>query len=145
MLRLGSTYMIVKDMDESIDFYEKLLNMELTSKNYNRWAQFDFHGKCIALWNPKYDAIEMEVKENVDVKYSKEYIEYQENTPIKYGNNIVLNFYTDDLKMEYTRLEKLRIGKMTPIMYLNVAAPYHLFVIEDPDGNQIEITGPYSD
>lgn len=28
-------------------------------------------------------------------------------------------------------------------MYLNVAMPYYLFVIEDPDGNQIEITGNY--
>jgi len=141
MLKLGSTYMIVKDMDRSLNFYEKLLDMNVTSRNLNRWAQFNFDNKCIALCNLEYDKERVNSGECLDGVYSKEYLDYQKNTPIKYGNNVVLNFYIDDLKKEHMRLEVLKIGKMTPIMYINVAMPYYLFVIEDPDGNQIEITG----
>ncbi len=42
MLHLGSTYLIVKNMEKSIDFYEKLLQMKPTAKNFARWAQFNF-------------------------------------------------------------------------------------------------------
>ena len=55
MLHLGSTYLIVKDMQKSIEFYEKLLDMNVSAQNYNRWAQFNFDGKCIALYNMDYD------------------------------------------------------------------------------------------
>lgn len=143
MLRLGSTYLIVKDVKKSISFYSTLLEMKPTAQNYDRWTQFDFHGQCIALWNPQYDINRMSTDDNLDEIYSDEYIEYQKNTEIRYGNNVVLNFYIDDLNSEYERLKKLDIGKMTPIMFMNVAMPYYLFVIEDPDGNQIEITGNY--
>lgn len=143
MLKLGSTYMIVKDMDKSINFYEKLLDMNVSSKNFNRWAQFDFDNKCIALWNPEYDKERIESGECLDGVYDEEYIAYQKNTPVNYGNNVVHNFYVDDLKKEHMRLKELNIGKLTPIMYINVAMSYYLFVIEDPDGNQIEVTGNY--
>jgi lactoylglutathione lyase len=144
MLNLGSTYLIVKDMGKSISFYETLLDMKVSSQNYNRWAQFNLGNNCIALWNPKYD--EERIKKEDDLKgiYSKSYLAYKENTNIKYGNNVVLNFYVDDLNAEYKRLKKLNIGKVSDIMYLNIAGPYYLFMLEDPDGNQIEITGNYS-
>ncbi len=143
MLKLGSTYLIVKNMQKSIDFYEKLLDMKVTSQNYTRWAQFNFHNSCIALWNPEYDKQYIESGNSLEGIYSKNYINYQKETQINYGNNVVLNFYIDDLEAEYQRLKAADIGTLTPIMYLNVAMPYYLFVIEDPDGNQIEITGNY--
>jgi len=37
MLDLGSTYLFVKDMGESIEFYKKLLGMERTARAYDRW------------------------------------------------------------------------------------------------------------
>lgn len=141
MLKLGSTYLIVKDVEKSIKFYNALLEMEPTAQNYNRWIQYDFHGKCIALWNPEYDNKRMSTDENLDDVYSDSYIEYHKNMDLKYGNNFVLNFYIDDLEEEYNRLKQLDIGEMTPIMYINVACPYYLFIVNDPDGNQIEITG----
>ncbi|WBW95853.1 VOC family protein [Oceanirhabdus sp. W0125-5] len=144
MLKLGSTYLYVKDMEKSLDFYEKLLEMKVSSQNFNRWAQFDFGGKCIALMNQKYDDEKMNSGESLEGIYSKEYLKRYKDYKITYGNNFVLNFYVDDLNEEYERLKNLNIGQVSPIMYLNVAAPYYLFTIEDPDGNQLEITGNYN-
>lgn len=143
MLRLGSTYLKVKDMEKSVEFYSKLLEMKPSAQNFNRWAQFDFHNQCIALWNPKYDENVMESNENLKALYSRNYIEYSKKSEITYGNNVVLNFYTDHLNVEYQRLKALNIGEMTPIMLINVATEYYLFILKDPDGNEIEITGHY--
>ena len=85
MLHLGSTYLYVKDMEKSIEFYKKLLGMEPTAKTFDRWAQFNFEGKCIALNNNKFD------RKKIDT--NKNYIEYYEQRLITYGNNIVLNFW----------------------------------------------------
>ena len=54
MLNLGCTYLIVKNIQKSIAFYEALLEMKVSVQNFDRWAQFNF-GNCIALYNPKYD------------------------------------------------------------------------------------------
>lgn len=143
MLKLGSTYLFVKDMEKSIVFYEQLLEMKVTSKNYNRWAQFDFKGNCIGLMNQKYDDERIKNTEESEDVYSKEYLKKYENYKITYGNNFVLNFYIDDLKAEYKRLKNLNIGRVSSIMYLNVASPYYFFTVEDPDGNVLEITGNY--
>jgi lactoylglutathione lyase len=32
---------------------------------------------------------------------------------------------------------------VTEILFINVASPYYFFMLEDPDGNHIEITGPW--
>ena len=32
---------------------------------------------------------------------------------------------------------------MSEIVYINIAAPYWCFWLTDPDGNRIEVTGPY--
>jgi lactoylglutathione lyase len=37
----------------------------------------------------------------------------------------------------------LGIGKPSEIMFINVKSPYYLFLLDDPDGNTIEITGKY--
>ena len=143
MLELGSTYLIVKDIEKSITFYEKLLDMKVSSQNHNRWAQFNFGNSCIALWNPKYDEERIKNEDDLEGIYSEEYLEYKRNNEIKYGNNFVLNFYIDDLRAEHDRIKELDIGEVSDIMYINVAGPYYLFMLEDPDGNQIEITGNY--
>lgn len=141
MLTLGSTYLVVKDIDKSIEFYEQLLEMKVSVKRFNRWAQFNFNGQCIALLNPKYDKERIEKGDNIEEHYSSEYIEYLINKQIHYGNNMVLNFYIDNLDIEYERIKELHIGKMSEIMYLNISSPYYHFLVEDPDGNVLEITG----
>lgn len=144
MLKLGSTYLIVKNFEKSIVFYEALLEMKVSAQRFNRWAQFNFNGNCIALFNPKYDEDLVNRGEDLEIHYDKEYLEYQRNRNIHYGNNFVLNFYIDDLITEYERIKNLNIGKLTEIMYLNISSPYYHFLLEDPDGNTIEITGHYN-
>ncbi len=53
-----------------------------------------------------------------------------------------LIFQTDDLIGERNRLMRLEIGPVSELMYVNVVMPYWFFIINDPDGNEIEITGP---
>ena len=143
MLSLGCTYLIVKDIQKSIQFYETLLEMKVSSQNFNRWAQFNFNGNCIALLNPKYDEELIKSGDNLELHYSNEYLKYVKNRRIQYGNNFALNFGIDNLNKEHQRIEKLNIGKTTKIMYLNIATPYYFFLLEDPDGNMVEITGAY--
>jgi lactoylglutathione lyase len=71
-------------------------------------------------------------------------LEYKANNPIKYGNNVVLNFWVDDLNQEYERIRGIKIGRVSEILFINVASPYYCFMLQDPDGNQIEITGKWS-
>jgi len=144
MLHLGSTYLIVKDMQKSIEFYEKLLDMNVSAQNYNRWAQFNFEGKCIALYNKEYDKKLIESNKDLELHYNEVYLAYFQEREIKYGNNMVLNFWIENLNTEYERIKQLQIGTLSDIMYLNIASPYYFFVLEDPDGNTIEITGNYT-
>lgn len=144
MLHLGSTYLIVNNMEKSINFYEKLLDMKPTKKNFDRWAQFNFEGNCIALFNKAYDTNLINSGNNLSEYYNDAYLKYFKQRKIIYGNNTVLNFWIEDLIKEYKRLELLQIGDMSEIMYLNISSPYHFFTVTDPDGNPIEITGGYN-
>lgn len=46
----------------------------------------------------------------------------------------------DDIySLEYQNFHK----NMNLCYGINVAGPYHMFILEDPDGNQIEIAGTY--
>ncbi len=123
-----------------------LLETKVSSQNFDRWAQFDLcRNSSIGLFNSKYDIAQLKNGNNLDSTYGKSYLSYIKNFRIKYGNNYVLNLYSDDLIAEYKRLEIANIGELSEIMYLNVASPYYLFNISDPDGNIIEITGKYTE
>jgi lactoylglutathione lyase len=143
MLHLGSTYLFVKDMEKSIEFYKKLLDMEPTARAYDRWAQFNFEGKCIALYNNSFDRKNIDANENLDKHYNKDYIKYFEKRKITYGNNCVLNFWIENLNKEYERIKNLNIGVISEILYVNISSPYYFFTVIDPNGNFIEITGAY--
>lgn len=144
MLDLGSTYLITKNFKTSLSFYEALLEMKASVVNLDRWAQFNFNGHCIALYNPKYDKELIDSKNDVEPHYNHEYIEYLTKKNIQYGNNMVLNFSIDNLNEEYKRIKGLNIANVSEIMYINISFPYYHFSIDDPDGNTIEITGKYT-
>ncbi|OPJ54634.1 VOC family protein [Clostridium oryzae] len=145
MLHLGSVYLIARDMGKAIDFYEKLLEMKVSVKRYDRWAQFDFEGKCLALFNETFDEKLISKNKELEKHYNKAYIKYYCENMIKHGNSTVLNFWVEDLRKEYERLKLLNIGKLSEIMYINISSPYYMFVVSDPDGNTIEITGRYTE
>jgi len=119
-LRFGM-YLIVKDFNKAVDFYEKLLSMRVSTIGANRFAQFFFDGICISIMNeahlPGHD-------------YSG-----------CGDHKFVINFWIADLTAEYERVKSLNIGRMTDIIQAN--ANYYYFNVYDPDRNVIEITGLY--
>lgn len=56
---------------------------------------------------------------------------------------VILNFEVADLNDEYERIKALNIGEVSEIMYVNVHLPYYYFNVQGPDGNTLEISGPY--
>ncbi|MCM1025553.1 MAG: helix-turn-helix domain-containing protein [Roseburia sp.] len=118
-LHLGSIYLIVRDFEKAIAFYEKLLSMTVSTRNCgNRFAEFYFDNKCLALMN----------EENLIGHH------YSEG-----DYKFVLNFWVEDLRKEYDRLKKLDLGEMTEIQ--KVHEGYYYFHLWDEDQNVIEITG----
>jgi len=143
MLRLGSIYHIVRDFAKSIEFYEKFLDMSVTSKNMERFAQFEFHGKNISLMNGYFDR-DNPGKTTYGGGYSLEFDELPKIADAENSRKSVMNFWCDDLKSEYDRVRALNITEeLTGIKYVNNVSPYYYFQLGDPDGNVIEITGSY--
>ena len=74
--------------------------------------------------------------------YNDAYIkDFNKEQNIKMNNIITLNFYTEDLNTEYSRIKVLNIGEISDIMYVNITEPYYYFTIKDPEGNLLEICG----
>ncbi len=118
-LHLGSIYLIVKDFQRSVAFYEQLLGITVSTKNSNIFAEFFFDHQCISLMNeanlPGHD--------------------YRGNGDYKF----VLNFWVNYLSIEHERLKDLAIGEITEIR--QASPTYSYFHLHDPDGNVIEVTG----
>lgn len=55
-MRYGSIYLIVKDFDKSVSFYEKVFDMKVSAKNGKRFAQFNNKGFNLCLMNGHYDS-----------------------------------------------------------------------------------------
>lgn len=122
-VHLGSIYLITRDFEKAITFYEKLLSMNVSTRNCgNKFAEFFFDNKCLALMNE--NNLPGHHYEDDDYKF-------------------VLNFWVEDLEREYFRLKDLNIGKMTEIK--KVHEGYYYFNIFDPDNNVCEITGGYKE
>jgi len=142
-LHLGSIYLIANDFEKSIVFYEKLLEMTVSSRNMDRFAQFIFEGHNISIMNGHFDT------ENPDKVIKKgEYTDFFDDLHgIALAPNtrkFVLNFWVEDLSAEYERVKNLGITEnLSKIKYVYNVAPYYFFHLTDPDGNVIEVTGNY--
>lgn len=142
-MHFGSIYLIVKDYNKSIKFYEKLLELSVSAQNMERFAQFEFDGKNISIMNGYFDT----TNPNLTV-HKGEYVEEFDNlvaiAEAQNTHKFVLNFWTENLEKERERIENLNISdKLTKIKYVNNVIPYFYFQLTDPDGNIIEITGHY--
>ncbi len=141
----GAIYLVVKDFDKSVSFYEKVLDMKVSDVNGKRFAIFNFPGLKLCLMNGYYD------RENPDQVVTKgEYCEVYDNLSGIADNintrKVFINLGVEDLKAEYSRIKELEIAtKMTDIRFINVFSPYWYFTFMDPDGNPIEITGNYAE
>lgn len=144
-MRYGSIYLVVKDFDKSVSFYEKVLDMKVSATNGKRFAMFNNDGLNLCLMNGYYDD---ENKAQVITK--GEYWEIYDNQS-KIANDVntrkvFINLGVEDLKVEYDRIKKLGIAtQLTAIRFINVFSPYWYFTFMDPDGNPIEITGGYKE
>lgn len=145
MISYGSIYLIVRDFELSMKFYCSLLERDVAAQNMNRFAVFHVDGLCLSIMNGYFDA---EHPDQVSTK-GKAYQEYDDLVGIAEAQNagkVVINLSTNDLKKEHNRIRNLGIGsKQTEIRYINARNPYYYFSMKDPDGNTIEITGPYDE
>lgn len=143
-MHLGSVYLIVNDFELSLDFYKKLLEMEVSQRNMDRFAMFNFEGHCIAINNAHFD------DQNPDkVIHKGTFDEYFDDlvgiAKLPNTRKSVLNFYTEDLRSEFKRVKELNISdNLSSIKYVCNVAPYYYFQLTDPDGNIIEVTGNYT-
>lgn len=120
-LHLGSIYLVVKDFEKSVSFYEKLLGVTADNRcqSGNQFIEFYIDNKCLALMNEK----------NIPGHVT------DSDSPYKF----VQNYWVENLLPEYRRLKRLGIGEMTAILKANPS--YYYFHVTDPDNNVIEITG----
>ncbi len=133
-MELISTYIETSDFNKSIEFYEKILQIEPIVYCENRWVEFEV-GNKISLYNKKFD----EERINNSSNYNQAYIDDFNKEKGERKNNIVtFNFYTDDLNSEYERIKALNIS-VSDVMYVNIVEPYYYFNVTDPDGNVLEI------
>lgn len=120
-LHLGSIYLVVKDFEKSVAFYEKLLDVTVENRcqSGNQFVEFFIDNKCLALMNEK------NIPGHVTAL----------DSPYKF----VQNYWVENLLPEYERLKKLAIGKLSDITMAHPS--YYYFHLTDPDNNIIEITG----
>jgi len=143
-MHLGSIYLVVNDFEKSIAFYEKLLEMPLSTDNNGRFVSFIFEGHCISLMNGRFDA---ENPEKIVRKgESSESVDFFSEIALAPNpKKFVLNFWVEDLRSEYGRLDSLNISdNLSKVRYFHYVAPYYFFTLTDPDGNMIEVTGDYT-
>ena len=143
-MHLGSVYLIVNDYEKSISFYEKLLEIPLTSENNGRFATFEFDGQRIAIMNGHFD-IENPDKVERKGKTSDSAADLQAIALAPNTHKFVFNFWIEDLRSEYERVKALNISEnLSDINYFKYVTPYYYFQLTDPDGNIIEVTGSYT-
>jgi len=117
MITVEGFYFTVTDLEKSVKFYEELLGMKPANVEGNRWADFYNGDKHFGLLcDNKINAIR------------------------RVGNNGVLNFYSDNIKDDYERVKNMG-AKIVAELSDTPDSPYEYlsFVVEDPDGNTIEI------
>jgi len=141
-MNLGTVYLIVNDFEEYVEFYEKLLGMPVSSRNMDRFAQFN--GKNISIMNGHFDA---EHPDKIVRKggYDELFDDFRSKALAQNTHKFVLNFWVEDLQKEYERIRSLNLSKnLSKIKYIKNVSPYYYFCLTDPDGNIIEVTGNYS-
>lgn len=123
-LHLGSIYLVVKDFEKSVAFYEKFFGRCVTDRcrSGNKFVEFYIDNKCISLMN----------EENL----------IGHCTSLEGDYKFVQNYWVEDLQAEHERVKALQIGEVTEI--LEAYPTYHYFHMRDPDNNVIEVTGGYT-
>ena len=116
MLKSNTVYLCVKDLDRAIKFWEAVLGKKVKNRYKTRWADFGEKEFNFGLYNPAFDG-----------------------QTYKKGDNVIVNFYTNNVKKEHARIKKLKPKQITEIQRVNFMFPYDYFMFIDLDGNLIEV------
>jgi lactoylglutathione lyase len=144
MLDLSSTYLLVKDVDRSIKFYSKLLDVKPSEKKRGCWARFDFNDLSIALYSETYDYKDIAKALGLNKRDCKAYFEGLNKYKTIVGSESIFHFHAENLNEEYARVLSLDIGEVSDIIFMDSANPDHFFTVTDPDGNLMDISGKYT-
>ena len=109
--KIGSIYLSVKDMNRAIEFYEKILGTNISSKA-ERMSSFDFNDYSLLLYNPEIDGEKVE-----------------------FGNNTIVNFVVDNIKEAETFVKS---KGCEIVMELEKIENFMIFQCKDLEGNIIE-------
>jgi len=117
-VKLDHVYLSVKNMDRAIKFYEDLLEMQVSHREENTWADFDDRkGFYLGLINPKIISKKRKI-----------------------GNNCTPVFRTDNVDLVYTKVKKWKVKIIySPTNLKFTDYPYRCFSCKDTEGNIIEI------
>lgn len=138
-MELCCTYIETNKFEEVVSFYEKILQIKPNVYTQDRWIEFEC-GNKLSIYNRKFD--EEKINNENNVHYNDAYIkDFNKVQETKVNNIITLNFHTEDLNKEYSRIKDLDIGVISEIMYVNITEPYYYFTVKDPEGNLLEICG----
>ena len=108
-MRYGMIYLVVKDFQRSLDFYKKVLDMQVSETNGERFAVFNNDGLNICLLNGYYDAKHPEQIE----KKGESFPIYDDTVSIVDSENsrkAFINIVVSDLQKEYDRIISLGIA-----------------------------------
>ncbi len=145
MITGGSIYIISDDFEKCLDFYKKLFTRDVTNQNTTRFAIFALDGLVLSIMNGHFDEEQPDMVETRG-EYDPLYDDYHRILAAENCGKVVINLTTDDLRGEYERVRSLGIGAgLTEIRFVKHVAPYWYFLLKDPDGNTIEITGEYAE
>lgn len=122
-LHLGCIYLVVKDFEKSVEFYEKFLGVTVDNRcrSGNKFVEMYIDGRCLAIMN----------EQNL----------IGHDAPLEGDYKFVQNYWVEELVPEHERVKALGIGEVTEI--LEAYPTYHYFHLRDPDNNVIEVTGGY--
>ena len=105
-MRYGSIYLVVRDFDRSVSFYEKVLDMRVSAVNGKRFAVFHHQGLNLCLMNGYYDG---ERREQV-ITRGEHWDIYDDQRKIADSANtrkVFINLGVEDLKAEYERIKRI--------------------------------------
>jgi predicted enzyme related to lactoylglutathione lyase len=121
MLKPEGLYIWVDDLDQAIDFYQKVFEKDIVNREKNRWADFgDDQPICVGLYNYTFDSEKQIV-----------------------GNNITPELRTMNINEEYKRIKSLNPKSISDIIILEKPVLYKYFQFEDVWGNIWEVSEHY--
>ena len=122
-MRYGMIYLVVKDFQRSLDFYKKVLDMQVSETNGERFAVFNNDGLNICLLNGYYDAKHPEQIE----KKGESFPIYDDTVSIVDSENsrkAFINIVVSDLQKEYDRTARC-YSKVQPFLRRPLVGEYH--------------------